>query len=85
MSTVWFKVSEMLLACTLLGELANYVRNCVHAENPFASDEAVAGVYVYLHFKQFLKLYNSPAHDRAALDSACGHVQVCLPELKTSP
>lgn len=67
------------------GELADYNRNSVHAENPFASDEAVAGVYVYLHFKQFLKLYNSPAHDRAALDSACGHVQVCLPELKTLP
>lgn len=73
------------LACCLhahcRAELAKYNEYCVHAENPFASDEGVAGVYVYLHFKQFLKLYNSPAHDRAALDSACGHVQVCLAEL----
>ena len=64
-------------------ELDEYHGRCVPAENPFASDEGVAGAYVYLHFKQFLKLYNSPAHDRAALDSACGHVQVCLAELKT--
>lgn len=58
-------------------------RSSVVTGNPFAIDETVASVYVYLHFKQFLKLYNAPAHDRAALDAACGHVQVGSTQLQT--
>lgn len=43
--------------------------------NPFASNESVTSVYVELHFMQFLKLYNAPAHDASSLDAARGHLQ----------
>lgn len=33
-------------------------------------------MYVELHFMQFLKLYNAPAHDGPSMDAARGHLQV---------
>jgi hypothetical protein len=71
-------ISEVQLACALSDRLCpELLFFCVSVGNPFSSDEGVASMYLYLHFKQFLKFYNSPGHDRAMLDAACGHVQVC--------
>lgn len=66
-------------------------RRCTTAGSPFAEDELIVGVYIHLHFMQFLKLYNAPAHDSGSARAARGHIQAssmpayCLLQLHAQP